>query len=65
MGLGGIGPMELVIVPHQVGGKSCYRVCWGVYPTTQSATPALRTVPAYFEQPGVSRKVVRAAEILP
>ena len=60
-----VGAMELVIIPHKLNGKSCYRVCWGIYPTTQAATPALRNVPAYFEQPGVSRKVVRGAEILP
>jgi hypothetical protein len=60
-----VGAMELVIIPRQMKGKSCYVVCWGIYPTPQAATPAMRNVPAYFEQPGVSRKVVRAAEILP
>lgn len=61
-----VGAMELVIVPNQVKGKgSCYRVCWGIYPTTQAAAAAVRSVPRYFEQPGVSRTVVRAAEIVP
>jgi septal ring-binding cell division protein DamX len=61
-----VGAMEMVIVPTEVKGKgSCYRVGWGIYPTPQAAAAAVRSVPAYFEQPGVRRTVMRAAEILP
>jgi septal ring-binding cell division protein DamX len=60
-----VGAMELLIVPHRYNDRDCYRLCWGLYPTTQAATAAVRLLPAYFEQPGVRPKVVRAAEIAP
>jgi septal ring-binding cell division protein DamX len=60
-----VGAMELVIVPHRYEGRDCYRLCWGVYPTTQAAATATRMLPEYFRQPGVRPRVTRVAEILP
>jgi len=58
-----VGAMELVIVPHRFEGKDCYRLCWGIYPSTQQATAAVRSLPAYFS--AQRPRVVRAAEITP
>jgi septal ring-binding cell division protein DamX len=60
-----VGAMELVIVPHQFQGRDCYRLCWGIYPSTKDATAAVRMLPPYFRERGASPKVMRAAEITP
>jgi hypothetical protein len=60
-----VGAMELVIVPHRFDNRDCYRMCWGVYPTSQAATTAASRLPPYFQQPGVRPRVMRAAEIVP
>ena len=60
-----VGAMELVIVPHQFQGRSCYRVCWGIYPTPDKATAAVRMLPAYFREHGATPRVMPASEITP
>ena len=56
---------ELFIVPVAVKGKSCYRVCWGVYDTRPAAEAALRGLPAYFRQPGAAPRLAPLGELLP
>lgn len=60
-----VGTRDLVIVPTRFNGKDCYRLCWGIHPSPQQAVMALRTLPDYFRQGGVSPKVMPAAEIAP
>ena len=60
-----VGANELVIVPVQFQGKDCYRLCWGVYPTSERASAAMRTLPGYFRERGAVPRVMPAAEITP
>jgi septal ring-binding cell division protein DamX len=59
-----VGPSTLMIVPTRFNGRDCYRVAWGVYPSADRASAAMRTLPDYFRTAGVSPRVVPAAEIL-
>jgi hypothetical protein len=56
---------ELFILPVTLKGRACYRVCWGVYPDSERAAAALRSVPPYFREGGATPKVVPASELLP
>jgi septal ring-binding cell division protein DamX len=60
-----VGAMELLIVPTRFQGRDCYRLGWGIYPTSEGATAALRTLPSYFREHGATPRVMRAAEIAP
>jgi hypothetical protein len=63
--LDNVSSPELFILPVNYRGKSCYRVCWGLYESQDRATAALQSLPAYFRQGGVSPKVSPAAALLP
>ena len=59
------GADDLFIVPTNFKGRDCYRLCWGLYPTAASASSAMRSVPQYFRQDGLSPRVLSATEIQP
>ena len=44
---------SLFILPYSLKGRSCYRVCWGLYPDGESARAAVSAVPAALTGPGV------------
>jgi septal ring-binding cell division protein DamX len=54
---------ELFVLPVNVQGRSCYRICWGLYDTRPAAETA--APPAYFRQAGVRPRVSGVAELLP
>ena len=56
---------ELYILPVNFKGRSCYRVCWGIYDSETGAESATRSVPDYFRKGGAAPKVVPTAGILP
>ena len=56
---------RLVILPVNFKGRDCYRLAWGVYPSSSKATAALSTVPEYFRTGGAAPKVLGAAEVIP
>ena len=56
---------ELVILPVNFKGRDCYRLAWGVYPSSGKATAALGTVPDYFRNGGAAPKVLGASEVIP
>jgi hypothetical protein len=56
---------ELVILPVNFKGRDCYRLAWGVYPSSSKATAALRDVPEYFRNGGATPKVLGASEVVP
>ena len=56
---------ELFILPVDLKGRSCYRVCWGVYDTRDAAEAAARGLPSYFRQSGISPRVTPLVELLP
>jgi hypothetical protein len=60
-----VASQELFILPVEYKGRSCYRVCWGVYDSESRARSAVREVPDYFRKGGASPKAVAAATILP
>lgn len=39
---------QLVAVPVELKGQSCYRLCWGVYPSRDAAANAISKLPSYF-----------------
>jgi hypothetical protein len=56
---------QLVILPVNFKGRDCYRLAWGVYPSSSKATAALRDVPEYFRDGGATPKVLGASEVVP
>ena len=58
------GP-DLLILPVSYKGKSCYRLCWGLYDSEGRATAAMSAVPAYFREGGAKPKVSPTASLLP
>jgi hypothetical protein len=56
---------ELFILPVDYKGRSCYRVCWGVYESEALARSATREIPEYFRKGGASPKPVATTTILP
>ena len=58
------GP-DLLILPVNYKGKSCYRLCWGLYESEARASSALGSVPAYFRENGAKPKVSPTAGLLP
>jgi hypothetical protein len=60
-----VASKELFILPAEYRGRSCYRVCWGVYDSEATARSAVASVPDYFRKGGASPKPVATASILP
>lgn len=56
---------EMYILPVNFKGRSCYRVCWGIYDSEAKAESATRSVPDYFRKGGASPKVVPTSNLLP
>jgi hypothetical protein len=56
---------DLLIVPVNYHGRDCYRLLWGLYPSSDRASSALRSLPEYFRKGGASPKVIAASEIVP
>ena len=55
---------ELFILPVTFQGRSCYRLCWGVYDDRVAADAARASVPDYFRQ-GTSPRLSPLHELLP
>jgi hypothetical protein len=56
---------ELFILPVDVKGRACYRLCWGVYDGRPAAEAALSGLPSYFRQGGAVPRLSPLAELLP
>ena len=56
---------ELFILPVNVKGRACYRLCWGVYDSRPAAEAALSALPPYFRQGGAVPRLSPLAELLP
>lgn len=56
---------DLFIVPVDYKGRSCYRMCWGLYDNEARARSGIGSVPEYFRKGGASPKAVTAASVLP
>jgi hypothetical protein len=56
---------DLFIIPASYKGRSCYRMCWGLYDDEARAHAGVASVPEYFRKGGALPKAVSAASILP
>ncbi len=56
---------DLFIVPVAYQGRSCYRLCWGIFDSEARARSAAEQVPAYFRENGAKPKPVTSVSILP
>ena len=56
---------ELLVLPVDLKGRACYRLCWGVYDSRPAAEAALGTLPPYFRQGGASPRLSPLVELLP
>jgi hypothetical protein len=56
---------DLFILPVTFQGRSCYRLCWGVYDTRAAAEAGRRSVPAYFTQGGTNPRLSPLNELIP
>jgi hypothetical protein len=63
--VGSVAGDELFILPVTLQGRSCYRLCWGVYDSRASAEAARPSVPSYFTQGGVTPRLAALPELLP
>jgi hypothetical protein len=45
-----VGGDELFVLPVNLDGRSCYRVCWGVFDSQPAAEAALPSLPPYFQK---------------
>jgi septal ring-binding cell division protein DamX len=55
---------DLYILPVSYKGKSCNRICWGLYRDETGADSAVASLPEYFRQNGATPKVVRTTTLL-
>jgi septal ring-binding cell division protein DamX len=55
---------DLYILPVNYKGKSCHRICWGLYDSESGADAAARNLPGYFAENGATPKVVRTAALV-
>jgi hypothetical protein len=56
---------ELLVLPVDLKGRACYRLCWGVYDSRPAAEGALSGLPSYFRQGGTAPRLSPLAELLP
>jgi len=54
---------ELIILPVDLKGRECFRLCWGLFESESRAAAAMRTVPEYFRKNGAAPRVVGTASI--
>jgi hypothetical protein len=57
--------MEFYILPTNYQGRSCFRLCWGLYEQESRASAAMRSLPEYFRKGGAAPRVVPASSLLP
>jgi hypothetical protein len=60
-----VGSEEWFIIPVLFKGRSCHRLCWGMYETPAAADKAQHDLPGYFRSGGALPRVVPLATILP
>jgi hypothetical protein len=58
------GP-DLFILPVSYKGRSCYRLCWGLFDDEGRAQSAVASVPPYFLDGGARPRVSPTAGLLP
>ena len=63
--VGAAGGPDLFILPVSLQGRSCYRVCWGLYDSRQAAEAGGAAVPTYFRQGGARPRLSVLSELLP
>jgi septal ring-binding cell division protein DamX len=56
---------ELFILPVNLKGRACFRLCWGVYDSRSAAEAAAAALPSYFRQGGASPRLSPLSELLP
>ncbi|HEY3120548.1 MAG TPA: DUF4388 domain-containing protein [Vicinamibacteria bacterium] len=54
---------ELIILPVDLKGRECFRLCWGLFENESRAAAAMRTVPEYFRTNGAAPRVVGITSI--
>jgi septal ring-binding cell division protein DamX len=55
---------DLYILPVSYKGKSCNRICFGLYADEARADSAIASLPEYFRQNGATPKVVKTTTLL-
>jgi septal ring-binding cell division protein DamX len=55
---------DLYILPVSYKGKSCNRICWGLYSDEAGAGSAIGRLPEYFQKNGATPKVVKTTTLL-
>jgi hypothetical protein len=59
------GGGDLFFLPYAYRGRDCFRVCWGLYPTTAAAESAVPSVPQALLGPGGRPVPVALARLRP
>jgi hypothetical protein len=58
------GGPELYILPVSYKGRSCYRLCWGLYESEARASSGASAVPPYFREGGAHPRVMPISGLL-
>ncbi len=53
----------LYVLPFNLKGKSCFRTCWGVYPSKQAAIDSIPRLPRAYSEAGLKPIVVSMARL--
>ena len=59
------GSASFFAVPFDLGGKPCFRMCWGAYETVEEAQSDKNTVPSFFLDEGGRPVVVSFGKLFP
>ena len=63
--VGAVPGNNLFILPVDYQGRSCHRICWGVYADRAAAEAAARSFPDYFRQNRISPRIQPLVDLLP
>jgi hypothetical protein len=55
----------LFVLPFSLGGRPCYRLCWGLYANLEAAQSSRSAVPSFFLEEGGQPVVVSLQKALP
>jgi septal ring-binding cell division protein DamX len=59
------GSEQFFLLPFALGGRPCYRLCWGTYSNLRTAQAEISSVPAFFLEEGGKPLAVNLQKALP
>ncbi len=54
----------LYLLPRKIGGRNCFRICWGLYKNNSEAQRGMNTLPQYYRNQKPAPKVITLKKVL-